>query len=413
MNTAAHRSRRAWLVVVSLFFTLFFIFGSGYNTAGVFFTPVIRTFGWSRARMSTLQTALAVAAGVSIPLIGWLLDRIEARITMAAGAAMAGCGFITASLAHSYPVMIAAYLLIGLGIGAATLLPCSMVVANWFGARRGLAMGLAMAGTSAGGMVMTLVSDRAIRFAGWRFGYLVLAVPAFVIVIPLVLLLVRTRPERGEGLTVAEAAGALAGLEVGEAVAGRSFWLMALGVLCFSFSVSGTNLHAVPYLIGIGYAPARAAVVLSLGLAFGALGKLLIGWTADRVGGRTALAATLFGMALGISLLIGARHRVYLAGFVAVFGLTVGAPLALIPLVAAESLGLKRFGTLYGLIGVFHTLGAAVGPVAAGRIFDVKGSYLFAFESFIALLLIGSAAILGCIPLPAQESAAAPVAARA
>jgi sugar phosphate permease len=104
---------------------------------------------------------------------------------------------------------------------------------------------------------------------------------------------------------------------------------------------------------------------------------------------------------------------VYLAGFVAVFGLTVGAPLALIPLVAAESLGLKRFGTLYGLIGVFHTLGAAVGPVAAGRIFDVKGSYLFAFESFIALLLIGSAAILGCIPLPAQESAAAPVAARA
>jgi MFS family permease len=413
MNTDAERSRRAWLVVASLFFTLFFIFGSGYNTAGVFFTPVIKTFGWSRARMSTLQTALALAAGVSIPLIGWLLDRIEARITMAAGAAMAGCGFITASLAHSYPVMIAAYLLIGLGIGAATLLPCSMVIANWFGARRGLAMGLAMAGTSAGGMVMTLVSDRAIRFAGWRFGYLVLAAPAFVIVIPLVLLLVRTRPERGEGLTVAEAAGALAGLEVGEAVAGRSFWLMALSVLCFSFSVSGTNLHAVPYLIGIGYPPARAAVVLSLVLAFGAMGKLLIGWTADRIGGRAALAATLFGMALGIALLIGARNRLYLAGFFAVFGLTVGAPLALIPLVAAESLGLRRFGTLYGLIGVFHTLGAAVGPVVAGRIFDVTGTYLFAFETFVALLLIGSAAILGCIPLPAEESTAAPVAARA
>src|SRR5260370_11244179 len=286
MNTDAEKSRRAWLVVASLFFILFFILGSGYTTAGVFFTPVIKTFGWSRARMSTLQTALALAAGVSIPLIGWLLDRIEARITMAAGAAMAGCGFIAASLAHSYPVMIAAYLLIGLGIGAATLLPCSMVIANWFGARRGLAMGLAMAGTSAGGMVMTLVSDRAIRFAGWRFGYLVLAAPAFVIVIPLVLLLVRTRPERGEGLTGAEAAGALAGLEVGEAVAGRSFWLMALGVLCFSFSVSGTNLHAVPYLIGIGYAPARAAVVLSSVLAFRGLGKLVIGAIASRIGGE-------------------------------------------------------------------------------------------------------------------------------
>src|SRR5260370_12254830 len=109
---------------------------------------------------------------------------------MSAGAAMAGFGFIIASLAHSYPVMIAAYLLIGLGIGAATLLPCSMVIANWFGARRGLAMGLAMAGTSAGGMVMTLVSDHTIRWAGWRAGFVLLAVLALLGVLPTVLLLV-------------------------------------------------------------------------------------------------------------------------------------------------------------------------------------------------------------------------------
>src|SRR5262245_62399428 len=87
-QTERETSRRQCLVVAALFFTLFFIFGSGYNTAGVFFTPVIKSFGWSRARMSTLQTALALAAGVSIPLIGWLLDRIEARVMMAAGAAM-------------------------------------------------------------------------------------------------------------------------------------------------------------------------------------------------------------------------------------------------------------------------------------------------------------------------------------
>ena len=409
METGKESQRRVWLLVASLFFTLFFIFGSGYNTAGVFFTPVIKTFGWSRARLSTLQTALALAAGVSIPLVGWVLDRVEARLVMAAGAVMAGCGFITASLAHSYGAMIAAYLLIGLGIGSATLLPCSLVIANWFGARRGLAMGLAMAGTSVGGMVMTLVSDRAIRFEGWRFGYLVLAVPAFIIVIPMVLMLVRTRPERGDGSTVAQAATALPGLEVGAAVSGRSFWLISAAVLCFSLAVSGTNLHAVPYLIGIGYAPARAAVVLSLVLAFGAAGKLLIGWIADKIGPRTALSATLFGMALGIGLLTGAGHRLPLIGFVVIFGLTVGAPLALIPLVAAESLGLKRFGTLYGMVGIFHTAGAAIGPVVAGRIFDLKGSYSPAFELFGVLLLIGSVAILGCAPMPAEESVSTPI----
>jgi MFS family permease len=406
-------SRRSWLIVVSLFFTLFFIFGSGYNTAGVFFTPVIKTFGWSRARLSTLQTALALAAGISIPLVGWVLDRVEARFVMTVGAVMAGCGFVTASLAHSYEAMVAAYLLIGLGIGAATLLPCSLVIANWFGARRGIAMGLTMAGTSVGGMVMTLVSDRAIRFSGWRFGYLLLAVPAFVIVIPLVLLLVRTRPERGDGLSVAEAATALPGLEVGAALSGRSFWLMSLAVICFSISVSGTNLHAVPYLIGIGYAPARAAIVLSSVLAFGAAGKLLIGWIADKIGARVALSANLFAMALGLGLLTGAGHRLPLIGFVVIFGLTVGAPLALIPLVMAEIIGLKRFGSLFGLVGLFHTAGAAIGPVAAGRIFDLNGSYWPAFELFGVLLLIGSAAVLGCAPLSAQESATVPIAAQA
>jgi MFS family permease len=401
-----------WLVVAALFVTLFFIFGSGYNTAGVFFTPVIRTFGWSRARLSSLQTALALASGVSVPFIGWILDRVEARIVIAAGAISAASGFVIASLAHSYAVMIAAYLLLGLGIGASTLLPCSMVIANWFGARRGLAMGLAMAGTSIGGMVMTLISDRVIRLMGWRFGYLTLAAPVIIIVVPAVLIVIHTRPSGEARTTVAQAAAALPGMETGAALSSRSFWMLSIATLCFAVAVSGTNLHCVPYLIGIGYAPARAAFALSVMLAFGGVGKLAMGWIADRVGSRAALSADLPGMAAGIMLLIGVRREFPLIGFVAIYGLTFGAPLALLPLVMAESMGLRRFGSLYGLIGFFHTAGAAMGPLIAGRIFDLRGSYHYAFETFVLLLIIGSIACIACAPLPAQQPVQ-PAAARA
>jgi MFS family permease len=413
MSIERETPRREWLVVTALFVTLFFIFGSGYNTAGVFFTPVIRTFGWSRARLSSLQTALAIATGVSIPFIGWILDRIEARIVMAAGAMIAGAGFVVASMAHSYGVMIAAYLLVGLGIGAATLLPCSMVIANWFGARRGVAMGLVMAGTSLGGLVMTLVSDRTIRLMGWRFGYLMLAAPVFLVVVPMILIFVRTRPHRGQGSTMAHAGAALPGMEVSAALSSRSFWMLAAATLCFAVAVSGTNLHSVPYLIGIGYAPARAAFALSVLLALGGMGKLVIGWIADRIGARPALAASLLGMAAGIILLVGARYHLPLIGFVMIYGFTFGAPLALLPLLMAESMGLKRFGSLYGLIGFFHTVGSATGPVIAGRVFDLRGSYSYAFETFVVLLIIGSVAALGCAPLPVQEAAETPVTARA
>jgi MFS family permease len=411
-GAAREGAPRAWLVVTALFVTLFFIWGSGYNTAGVFFTPVIRTFGWSRARLSTVQTALVIAAGISAPLSGWILDRIEARVVIAIGAAAVAAGFMTADLAHSYGAMIIAYVLIGLGIGAATLLPCSMVIANWFRARRGLAMGLTMAGTSAGGMVMTLLSDRVIHLAGWRVGYIVLAVPVMAVVVPMVLLFVRTRPESDDKAQTQLNVPILPGMELGAALNSRSFWMVCAAAICFGVAVSGTNLHSVPYLIGIGYAPARAAFVLSVMLACGGMGKLAIGWIADRIGSRLALAADLLGMALGTSLLMAARHRLPLLGFVMIYGLTFGGPLALLPLVMAESLGLKRFGSLYGLVNVFHTAGSAMGPVIAGRIFDVHGSYSYAFEIFIVLLIAGAMATMACSPLPAEESAQ-PIATRA
>jgi MFS family permease len=79
-------------------------------------------------------------------------------------------------------------------------------------------------------------------------------------------------------------------------------------------------------------------------------------------------------------------------------------PLALLPLVTVESLGLKRFGTLSGLANFAQTVGAMLGPVIAGRVFDVTRRYTVAFELFIATLLIGAAALFACLPLTVDES---------
>ena len=74
------RERQGWIIVASLFVTLVFVFGSGYNTGGLFFPHLLKHFGWKRAQLSTLQgAALPLSAGLSAPLIGWLLDRVEAR----------------------------------------------------------------------------------------------------------------------------------------------------------------------------------------------------------------------------------------------------------------------------------------------------------------------------------------------
>ena len=396
--------RRGWVVVGSLFTTLFFVFGSGFNTAGVFVTPLIREFAWTRTQVSLLQTTLALAAGVATPLVGLLLDRREARAVIATGAALTGVGFVLASRAVDLTTLVLGYALVGAGLAAATLLPCSLVVAHWFGARRGLALGLTMAGTSTGGMVMTMVASRVISTVGWRAAYIALALPMVVIVVPLVVATVRTRPHAQRDARIEAPPVVLRGPDVGAALRERSFWFIAIGQFCYAFASTGTNLHGIPHLIGIGYPAARAAQMFGLVFGLAAAGKLAMGLLADRLGARRALVVNLVLMAGGIICLGSAASVPVAAGFVVVYGLTVGAPLTLGPMLVAESLGLRRFGSLSGLAGIFNVAGAASGPLVAGRLFDASGSYAGGFALFVLALLVAAAATFGCVPL-AEDSA--------
>jgi MFS family permease len=171
------QGRHGWLIVASLFVTMLAIVGSGYATVPVFVPVLLKEFGWSRATVSLLPSVAALTWGILVFPVGWLLDRVEARMVMLMGAAAAGIGFILASRADSFVPMFIAYMMIGVAIAAATITPAAFVVANWFGARRGLAMGVALGGTTTGGMLMTLTAGYVIAHWGWRVAYLVFAAP--------------------------------------------------------------------------------------------------------------------------------------------------------------------------------------------------------------------------------------------
>jgi sugar phosphate permease len=399
------RERRGWILVGGLFATLFLVFGGGYNTSGVFFTPLLKNFGWSRAQLSTLTGALAISAGVSAPLIGWLLDRIEARLMIVAGTLMVAGAFFCASRSNSFTPMLASYLLLGVGIGAATLLPCAMVIANWFGPQnRGLAMGITFMGTSLGGAGMTLVANHAIESGGWRAGYIALAIPMVVVVIPIALALVKTRPHESSGKSVREMADGLAGFELKQALSTRSFWMVALAQFLYATVAAGTNLHLITHLIGLGYEHSFAARMFSLVLVMAAVGKLTMGVLADYISARIALAANFVIATAAMILVFQVANPSALYVFVVIFGFSVGAPLVLIPLLTVEAMGLKRFGSIGGIAGIANTIGAAVGPIGAGRIFDATHSYSTVFETFLVLSMMGVIATYACRSFETEQS---------
>src|SRR5579875_4069879 len=130
--------RQRGLILAGLWIVMIFLLAPCYGTFGVYLLPLVREFHCGRAQISQLAFASALTAGFLSPLAGWLLERIEAKWMFAAGALFAAAGYLLASHAHSLSLMTAAYAIVGVGIAAGTLIPTTVVAANWFAQSRGL-----------------------------------------------------------------------------------------------------------------------------------------------------------------------------------------------------------------------------------------------------------------------------------
>lgn len=398
------RERHGWLIVASLFVALLFAFGGGFDTVPVFIPPLIKYFRWSHAQVSVLPAAIAIAAGLSAPIVGRMLDRFEARNVMAVGVAAVGIAFLGASRVNSFGSMLALYVLLGLGISAGTLAPAAFVTANWFEERRGLALGIVMMGTTIGATVMTQVASIAVVHHGWRTAYVVLGLPTLLIGIPAVILTVSSRPPGEVTLTVAESGARLEGFEVTAALRTRSFWLIIFAQFAYFFCATGGAFHLIAYMQNLHYTERDAAWVLSGCFLLASAGKIVLGLFADRSSGRTGMAVNFAGAALGALLALYLRNPLVLIPFILFFGFTLGAPLMLVPVMIAESMGLKRYGSISGLIALASTAGAALGPIGVGWIYDVSGSYNHAYELLMAVNVIGAGAALACLSYRDQRA---------
>jgi len=399
----SEQEKRGWPIVGALFATMFLIWGP-VNASGVFFIPVIKHFGWSRGFFSLLVATAPLAAGLSSPAVGWLMDRRGARQVMIAGASIVALSFVALSRANSAAEFLVIFVFLGIGITASTIIPSALVITNWFQANRGVALGLAFAGIPLGGTGITIFANYVVLHYGFRAGYFAMAVPIVLIVIPLIAALVRTRPvaQAGDQVPAAAADLAVPGLELREALRSRSFWMIAIAEVSFATAGVGVRVHLIPYLTGVGYTPTIAAGLFAAMFVFSAIGSFAVGSLGDRRGGRVMLTAVFVAGAAGIAVLLGAEHFAAVVAFVLVFGLV--RETHLLPLVIGESLGVRRLGSILGLQALFTTFGFAAGPAIAGRIFDVTGSYSGAWILFTAMALVSALAMSATLPLGEESS---------
>lgn len=379
---ALHATATAFLV-------LFCIVGLALWGLPFYYDFMVQQFGWTRAQVTSGNALSKLVVGPAFGFIaGWTVDRFGPRRLMMAGILMAGAALIGLGRITTLGMFYFFYLLNALGYVCGGPLPIQVLLSRWFDNSRGKAMGIAYLGIGLGGASVPWISHALVQHFGWQAALRTLGVLIIVIAFPMAFL-VKEAPgpqkERRAAAAPAPVKGAFKTIP---------FYLLALGSMCSIAAVSGTQQNLKLFLsLDQHYTQGEAARILSLVLTFSIVGRLLMGWLADRISKKHVmlLIYTLVAAAIPFLFFERAKAAVYL--FAVVFGIGLGGDYMIIPLMTAEIFGVQVLGRLMGVILTADGVAEAVSPWLIGRLRDATGSYSRGFLALIGLALLGAIAV--------------------
>ncbi len=388
-----------WRVAAACFTNLFVVVGIIYYSFPVFYAPLIEEFGWSRAEVTAgFFLSMVVVGPVFGISAGFLIDRYGSKKILLAGLASAGLAFLGFAWMHSLALYYSFYFMQTIGYVSAGPIPNQVLISQWFSRMRGRAMGLAYVGIGIGGAVAPVFAQFLIRHYGWRVAMFTIGAIILVVLIPLTVFLVRNRPaDRGlfpDGAArESTPAQQHEAIRLAEAARNPAFWLILIGSAMSIGAVGGVIQHLQLYLRDQRFTPEKAALVASYLLISSIVGRLTMGYLADRFPRKYVMLAASLLVACAIPALyaVGTPGLVYV--FAVVFGFGMGADYMLIPLITAECFGLPSLGRLMGVILTSDALSQAFAPVVVSRIYDVNKSYDWGFLVLIAMAAAGALAV--------------------
>jgi MFS family permease len=405
MHTASSLtdSPRGWSVVMAAFFGLALSYAMFTVFAfGTLVKPLQAEFGWSRAEMSFALTITNITVVFGAPLLGYLIDRTGVRklllpsiVLMAL--AVASLTQLQGNIWYFYAVFFAITF-----FGIATLpLSYSRVVIAWFEQRRGLALGIALAGFGVGGALVPEVAKTMIDLYGWRSAYWLFSASILFVSLPLAALFLKESP----GQAGTEGAAAPSGLSARQAARTRTYWLVLVSFFLVGIGITSVLSQLVPMLIDRGMSftdAARCMSTLAVALIFG---RVLAGFLMDRFFAPYVTAGfIIFGLAGGIVLLAMGAVGPWAFLAAALVGLATGSEISEIAFIIGRYFGQFAFGQIYGIMFAGFQLGSAISAPLMGFYYDNIGDYVGALWLVAALALLSAVLVAMLGPYPEPET---------
>jgi MFS family permease len=382
-----------WIIVVSSTLMIAITYGVMYSYA-VFFKPIADYFNWDRATVSLVYSASLIIRGAISIGIGWLADRYgPVKLMVLCGFAI-GLGLALSSrVTHLWQLYLTYGVIESLGLSGAYGIGTAMT-SRWFIKNRGLALGVVSTGSGLGTLFIVPAIERLIAAYDWQTAFLIIGVAGGAVTIILSFLL-RSVPSnssgQGSSLKAVPRTADVKDVSVSQAVRDPRMILLWASFLLFFFGIQIVMVHLVNYATDQGISPLVAATFISVIGAVSIIGRLATGTGSDKFGIHNTLILTRVFLAISLVWLIFTRSLLSFYVFTVLFSLAYGGEVPQVPLFIGRYYGTKAMATLVGLSLFIISIGGALGSWMGGKIFDVTGSYEWAF---VAGALAGTASLI-------------------
>jgi MFS family permease len=352
------------------------------STLGLLIGPLGKEMGWSAQALFLCPLFAAMATVVVATPVGALIDRFGVRRMIAFGFLAEAC--ITASFYFLGPEIgwfYARYALLAVLATATTAIAFTRLICAWFNRDRGLALGIALAGTGVGGAAWSLFAQRMIDVHGWRGAFLYEAC-VMLVILAILLLVVRENPQKMGLYVDGDAADSMTkdasrahGMTLRGASKTGTYWLMLVTFLVVVSAVYAVMLHLVPMLRQRGVsAQAAASIQASLWIAV-VFGRVVTGWLMDRVFAPFVAVAFLVPSIAGMALLASGASGGEAVLAAMLVGAAAGAEIDVVAYLCVRYFGLRHYGSIYGSVFAIVALGTAIGPALTAQLLPRLGGY--------------------------------------
>lgn len=404
-----------WWVVLALFtmVTLTVPFTSA--LVSLYLIPITEEFGIARSAFTLTTTIIAICGIVLSPVVGSVVEKYNLKLILTISTTVFALAYMSYGLAQNVFHLYISAAILGVSFIFCGNLTAQILVVNWFNKSRGLAMSIVIAGIGFGGFALSPIISTLIQTFDWRQTYFIMGIVILVICLPLIWFVIKKSPQEiglqrfgddeANGGEDKKGPGVEINITPSEARKEPFFYLFMIAIFILGLLTTGTLQQINPYISDF-HGMTFAAIIVSIFSLLGIPFKLGLGTLSDKFGAIKAGSLGYIFMSIALILLLFGGSKTMLLIMAVFFAFGNAVATVCTPLFTSYVFGTNNYGVMMGIVNSVFQVGMALGGVLTGAVYDLFGSYVWAWVGLTIANLLSLACIILSYKLSRKKFAA-------